>query len=425
MRDGRRIRLRGVFSAGAVRGGGMALTLLLNVVLVQLLGAEAYGIYSYGLSWALMVSLVGRIGLDQAAIRLLSTARHDGRHDEAAAIVPWALGIAVGLTLLLSLGLLVYASFDTTYGGALVIAAPLAVLMSVILTGQGILRSLTESPMALAGEFVGRPALTMLLVLGASVTGMVLTAGATLSLHLAAAAAIAALTLVMIPRAMTHELRAARRRFRSREWLAITLPIAWGNVLMMSEPQLVVILAGEVLSPEGVGWIAFAARLAAVLTFPLVAVNLFAAPRIARIYRSGDMALLQREVTLYCRMATIPIFVITIVFVGFLWAGGIAMIEETLAGSEPVIVLFAISRLVAGLTGPVGLLLMMTEHERIAARSATVSIAILLVVGFAGGYWLGPLGIAAGSMLALSYRSVHNLLIVRAKLGIWALPLHP
>lgn len=417
----------GILSAGSVRALGMVLTLLLNFGIMRLLGAEGYGVYIFGLSAGLLASVFGRLGVERFGIRLIVPALEDGEYGQLKGILIWAFGVALAATVLTAILLFIAAPFVPTYGETLHVSGVIAIVVTLLMACQGALRSSGSAALAIAPEFVARPFFIILLILadlyiwpaegGPDAQRLLVLYCAGTGL---AALISSALVLRRLPMA---RLAAVKAEFEGREWFQIALPIYWSNLMLLSQPQLVILIAGAVLATADVGWVGFAIRVATGVSIPLGVVGLYAAPKIVRRYKAENFAGLQKDLTLYCRVTALTGLAAAIILAVCLWLGVVSLIDESFIGAEWLVMTFVLGQFLTALTGPVGAVLAMTKYERAGAGISTVSLVLLVIVGFGAGSLFGMYGIAIASIVAVGFRSAANFLVAKRKLNVWALPL--
>ena len=67
-----RILVRGASGAFVVKIGGVLSAFFLQVLLARVLGVEEFGIYIYALTWMNFGSMLGRLGIETAGLRLIA-----------------------------------------------------------------------------------------------------------------------------------------------------------------------------------------------------------------------------------------------------------------------------------------------------------------------------------------------------------------
>lgn len=416
----------GIVSAGGVRALGMVLTLLLNFGLMRLLGAEGYGVYIFGLSAGLLASVFGRIGVERFGIRLMVPALTDGDYGLLKGILIWAFGVSLLATAMTAVVLSIAAQFVPVYGDALHVSGVIAIVVTLLMACQGALRSSGSTAVAIAPEFVARPFFIIVLILADLLiwpSDGVPDPQRFLVLYCAGTGLAALLSSILVLRRLPMaRLAAVKAEFEGGNWFRIALPIYWSNLMLLSQPQLVILIAGAILVPADVGWVGFAIRVATGVSIPLGVVGLYAAPKIVRRYKAQNFAGLQNDLTLYCRVTSLTGFAAAVILALCLWFGVVKLINESFVGAEWLVMTFVFGQFLTALTGPVGAVLAMTNFERAGAGISTVSLILLLIVGLGAGSLFGMYGIALASIVAVGFRSAANFLVAKRKLNVWALP---
>jgi len=416
----------GIFSAGMVRMIGMALTMGLNFGLMWWLGAENYGVYMFGLSAGLLGSVIGRLGIERVGIRLIVPALEGKDYDTLKGIIAWLFGVALLLTALVWVVLHVTAGFSDTYGDVLRISGSIALAVSVLMGCQGILRSSGSTSIAIAPEFVLRPFFIIALIGVYAIFDpeQLRQPHDLLRLYFSGTALACGISLFLVLRSLPLvKLHEARMRIHGLEWIRMALPIFWSNMMLLSQPQLIVLIAGLLIAPAQVGWIAFAVRIATAVSIPLSVISLYAAPKIVRRYRAENLQGLQDDLTVYCRISALAGVFAAITLAILLFLGAVSLVDQSFVGSEGLVMIFVIGQLLTAITGPVGALLAMTNFERDGAVISTISLLLLLGLSVVAGSLFGMYGIAFASMIAVGFRSFANFGVARHKLDVWALPL--
>ena len=176
-------------------------------------------------------------------------------------------------------------------------------------------------------------------------------------------------------------------------------------------------MLGVLSGPEEAGVFAVANRIALLLAFGLAAVNAIAAPLISHLYATDNHNELQRMLTLAAKgiaLYTLPAA-----------CGMIALAPWLLGlfGAEFSIGLLPLYWLIAGqtinaLAGSVGILLIMTGHQVIAARFIWVAVFGKITLNAILMPNFGALGAAIGSATILVFWNIWLWIEVRRKLRV-------
>jgi O-antigen/teichoic acid export membrane protein len=188
-------------------------------------------------------------------------------------------------------------------------------------------------------------------------------------------------SITLVAPAVTPRLRAA-------------LPFMWLGGLYLLNSRIDLVMLGTMLGAHDAGIYAVAARAAGLVAFVVTAANLALAPRIARLYHSGDHQLLQRMITAASRrvmLATLPAAVALIAAAWWLldWFYGSAFLSaarplQILAASELCIVAF----------GSVGTILNMAGEERRSMAGLAIAVGLNILLNILLIPRMGPTGAA-------------------------------
>jgi O-antigen/teichoic acid export membrane protein len=204
--------------------------------------------------------------------------------------------------------------------------------------------------------------------------------------------------LIMFFRHRPPELSAARPEFRTRAWLASTVPFALTAMLQLINGKIDVVLLGVFREHAEVGIYRVASQFGVFVIFGLQVVNAIQGPHIAHLFAKGDMERLQVMVTKSAR--AICSFALPSVLALVAFGPSIIRLafgEQYLAAYVPMVIL-CVGQLVNSALGSVASLLNMTGNERDVTRSFCVGAAVNLLLNAT----LTPRWGAVGAAIATS-----------------------
>jgi O-antigen/teichoic acid export membrane protein len=402
---------------------GTGFVALLQLLLARVLGPEGFGHYAYALSWVGILAILAGCGLDIAASRFVPAYASTGQWYLLAGFTRRAIQLSVSAAAVLAVGLAVSTillgdrlvpSLEQTLLVASLLL-PFFVLLQIL---ASLLRSLKQILLAVAPQSALRP-----VVLGLGVAALYLalprglTASQVMALDVAVTAMLALLSLVLLRGELPAEGRQAIPAFRTRRWLATSLPLLAISSVRLTVDRLAVVLIGVFVGTTESGVYLVASQLTLLMGFGVLAVGTIAAPMIAELHAGGRTADLQRLATLGARGA----FAFALATGGFLVLLGrpiLGLFGNTFEAAYPALLILVAGQIVNSAAGPVGLLLAMTGHEGQAARVAAAVGGLQLVASVALIPVLGTVGAALATTFAAI---VWNVLLVRrvsARLGI-------
>jgi O-antigen/teichoic acid export membrane protein len=244
-----------------------------------------------------------------------------------------------------------------------------------------------------------------------------LTAFVAMTLNVAAMFVSVAIGSVLLHGSLPSIARKTPRAYEVRGWIQSALPLILIGGILIAGNQIGAIALGTTRSSADIAVYNAAARMSEALTFVLTAVNIPIAPAASRLMTMGDGATLQRIVRKAVRAAvafSIPIALILVIARGPL----LSLFGRGFERGGTALILLVIGQLVNVAAGAVGVLLIMTGHQRTAARGFGLGVLATasLTLGLAPG--LGVVGAALGTMLGtIIWNTILAVMTIR-RLGI-------
>lgn len=426
--------IEGRFTRGAAIGfayqiAGLVLGFVLNVVLARALGARGYGIYAFAVAVATLGAAFGRLGLDNAALRLLPEYRVDARPALAHGLISQtrrsvaAASAIIGAVAAAMLGLFWH---EPEHARFLFLAAVAALVpaMALLATAQAGLRGLGALGRALSVDYLIRPIAIMAAVslLWIVQHGRVAPLGA-----LAATLGVMAAGIALQQRWIVRDLRTIHGEPDAAScdwgrWSHLSIRFLGSSVFTMVFSQSDLIVLGLIRRGADVGYYSAAARMAMLVGFGLSVLNVVAAPLISELHAAQNGRDLQRLLTLMIRAGGFMGLVLALCIVGLapfvlpVFGAGFE------AARTPLLVLIA-GQVVNVAAGPVGLLLLMTDHQGAVLKiSMGVSLLGIALAIFGVLYW-GMLGAAAATAISVILWDVTMIVYIHRSAGFLIVPL--
>ena len=416
--------LKGAGFAVALRAFGAILALILNVIIGRLLGPEGAGLYYLGLAVCTVSAVVVRLGIDQALLRQVSTfaTRRDwgravGVFRQGLLAVAATASLAALLVALTAPILAVQAFGKPRMSEILISIAPSIVTFALIAVLAESLKGLSRFKDAMLVSGVIYPAVALLAIwplattLGAS--------GAVFAYFLGTLTAVGWGLFVWRRQLKSYAVSHVVQRgdlwsVSSKLWvmsLVSNALLPWGPILML----------GAVGTSTETGLFGAALRLSVIISFFHTAAYSVVAPTFAKLIEQGDFFGLQRVA---CRFSLVIFglsapFLFAMILEGDLIMGlfGSGFVEGALT-----LQILSVGQGVNVLVGAVGLLLIMSGHERDIRNASFLSAAVLLLACLSLIPPYGSVGAAMASMLALVSGLAFNFILVRKRLGFYMFP---
>jgi O-antigen/teichoic acid export membrane protein len=416
--------VRGASVVGVLKALSALLALGLSVVLARILGAEETGIYFLALSTATIAATFGRLGLDSAIIRSVSAHASTGRWTNVSSV--YRAAIAIGLICSIVSAVILYFAADS--------------VANVLFTGEnlaGPIRFMAFAVVPLAVSVLVSRALQGLSCIRDSVlvssivpAGIALCSTSVLAYQWGVNGAIAAYVMG-VTAALAYGAIAWRRELASRTPVHHSQEIASAtrNLLKSSAPlligallQLVIQMSGTVMlgiwaDNTDVSLFAVSWRTALMINFVLIAVNTTAHPKFAELYARGDaeaLALTARRANLLMTAIAAPVFLVLLVAPQLV----MSVFGSEFTDGATTLQVLAIGQFVNVIMGSVGVLLVMSGHEREYRNVQLVAAGVVVALNYLLIPSQGAVGAAVGAASALIVQNILFGYFVWARLRI-------
>lgn len=417
--------VRGASSALIAKVLGAGLGFAFNVVVARSLGPEGTGLYFLALACVAVLSLLGRLGLDNTLLREVA-ARADAEHwSEVVGTYRTGIKLALGGSLLcfvllfLSAPYVARGIFDepSLVGPLRAMSFAVVPLSLLMLNGECLkaLKRVFESQLV-QSTLIQAISVTVFLIVGRrfGVYGAVLS-------YLAAVSVTSLISWGLWRRQhFVSGLRATH--VSSTALLIMSAPLLYAGLLNLMSGWTASFVLGAFSTATDVGIYNVAFRAAWLISLVLVAVNAVAAPKFAAFYRDGKEEELKQAVTGAARLAfvvALPIFLV--MFAAPALVMGIFGSGFATSGST-VLKILAVSQIVNVGAGPVMYLLMMSGHQKVVLRCVLTSTVVLVVSTVLLVPFFGASGAAVGSLTGVAVQNFLAAFYAWDRVAVWSLP---
>ncbi len=405
----------------AIKLLGLALLFAAQVLLARWLGPKEFGVYTYAMSWAMLLSVLAAAGIPTAIVRFTSEYRARQQSKLLAGLMLWGPLVAASVGGVLTVtGLVVLnriLNVGSAYTAALRIALCAIPLLAVMKVMTGLIRAFDRTVLAYVPDVLGRPLVMMAAAGGlVAVTGHAEAAGALL-LTMACLLLFAIFQLVIFYKGLPSQVTDSSREYRHAAWLRVCLPLVLVAGFEVITERVDVLMIGAYLTPEDVATYNAAAKLAGLLVVVLAVANATVAPRIARLYSLGDMAGLQRTISRLLPWTFWPSLCAGVVLV----LGGrhaLSLFGPAFVSGHQAMALLVIAQLVNSGAGPVLMLLNMTGRQDRSALIFAVSAALNITLNSFFIPRFGIVGAASATAISMLIWNVWMAIVVRRELNI-------
>ncbi|MCK8077199.1 MATE family efflux transporter [Vibrio sp. 1CM2L] len=170
------------------------------------------------------------------------------------------------------------------------------------------------------------------------------------------------------------------------------------------------------LSSQDVAFFASAQRTATLASFVLIAVNLVVAPKFAKAFGQGNRMEVEKLSLLSSRLMMLlatPVLLFMIFFPEFL----MGLFGEEYKVAAPLLQILAIGQFINVITGSVGYLLNMTDHEKDMRNVVLFSGPLAIVLAFGLTSHFGLIGAAYATATSVATQNLLAVWMVKKRLG--------
>lgn len=412
--DGARVLARNAVGSFALNVVNVATTLATTVLLARIMGVSEFGTFSFVVATVTLLGIPSILGVDRLLTRDIAIHTSRAAFGLARGLLRRAqqMVLAISLALGLTAAAVAWIAAGGEVSGSLVAfwlgaaALPFLALGRIV---QGGLMGLHRILLGQSAEYVLRPTVLLVLVLGSAIAGA--TVGAPMAaLFQGLSLAVACIVSVALLRTRTPtEIRRATPVYETRNWMltAASFGVLSGATVLNS--QIGVVVLGAINGSESAGLYTVAQRGALLVAFPLSAVTTAIGPTAARLWASGERARLQRLVTLSARSVLLTALPLVFGYVVFGRALLMVLFGPDYADADVALAILALGQLVNVATGTVATLLVMTGYQ----RKAALGISLGALLNVAGTMTLVPaLDTAGAAIAAAGGIALSNILLV-------------
>ncbi len=401
---------RGAMTAFAGRAAGVALLFAMNAVLGRQLGPSQYGIFSFGLSLTALLLVLAPLGWTTAIMRLINEYTESAQWPLLRGVL-WRghqLALAGGLAaamLLLAISVLPAVPVDVAAGCRFAaVLLPLAVILHM---GKRSLQGLHRVVASIVPDEVLLPGFVLAIVIALGLRDV-------FAAMTAYAVVLLAVTLAngyLLRSKLPPEIHGATTQYQTKVWMAIALPMLLGGLSQAVINRTDVLMLGVMDGMSGTGLYNAANRIAQLNVFVLSAINVIAAPMLAREFHAGRQAAFRTifwRVTGWSGAGALPVFLAMLLAAPWL----MGLFGSDFVAGSPLLQVLAVGQFLNAITGPVGYALLMAGQEKAFAFSMAVMAAVNVAGNLIAIPLAGPLGAAVVSTLSVLVLNAWQLWLV-------------
>lgn len=415
-----RNKIAGVFG---LRLAYSVLTFLTSILFARVLGKTGFGIYTYSVVWAYLLSVPATIGFDNFLVREMAVYQTRSSWELMRGLLIWAnKAVFIASVTLASVAILIASLID---GGArsdtfvgFCMAMVFMPALSLRNVRRGAMRGLNYITKGLLPECLIDPLiLAFLTLLAYAVLRSRLTAAWVIAFYGVGTVVTLIIVSQFLQQVLPQAAKAACPDYKGKLWLSAALPFMVVESIPILNARLDMLMLGSIKGADAVGLYDPINRGAYIITFILMAVGSSIAPTVASAYADGHLQGLQHMITRSVRLVTGVAFLFAIALIlcshWYLLLFGPEFVQ-----GQSALYIFCTGSFIATAMGLAPVILNMTGHERYIATVSWISISLNIGLNAAFIPLWGVEGAALATSLATTIGALISLVAVKQKLGI-------
>lgn len=410
--------LKGSGQSFLIKIMSLGLGFILQVLLARILKVEEFGIYMYVLAWINILTLVGKLGLDQAAKKFLPNFKTNNEPNKLSAYIKYSSKRVFLFSVFLGIIIIsVTYSLKDQLGNELFAVFVAAAGLLVVNTQLQLIGSFLESlKKIISGQLprnIIRPAI-ICVGLGILVYVNLQTALAAMILNIIATAVALAIISYYL---FKHVPISFEKTPSSSVWAKTAFPLLLTSGIHLLLTQTDIILLGYFKNTDLAGIYSSVSRISQLVLFGLTAVNIITAPLISEFYVQNKLKKLQEMVSfsaLLTLFLTFPVIIVIAIITPFILN---IFGSEFIVGSTALRIIL-IGQLINAFSGSIAFLMTMTKYHKESLYILSIAAILNLTLNILLIPMFGLEGAAATTAITTTFWNLTMYFYIKRKLKI-------
>ncbi|MEZ9047401.1 oligosaccharide flippase family protein [Vibrio cyclitrophicus] len=375
-----------VVGTGTVQVTGKVLTVIFGILLARNLGADDYGKYAYLLSIITLISLPVIAGLPQLILREVSNLRQKKDIGGIKNILSFSRSFIIIIgTLFFAISCLVFKYFEFDS----VISFSVFSILSTLIFLRGIL--VRNSAIINAYEKTKLSQLPLVLIVptvNISIFSIYYWSGRDVDVDFAIVSmAVSTVLAVLVSQVIMMNVtkldkKIVKNKKDIRKWLVSLIPFSLLTIITTFNSELGVIFLGFFSEETSVAYFKVGAQAILIVTIGQQAINTLISPKIARLYKSGDLITTQRMLSKSVRVSCVYGLIVCGTFVFFGDFIIVNIFGREYSDAVDVVNVLLIGQAFNIMSGSVAIVLNMTGNENRTLKAQLITVIITVCVLF-------------------------------------------
>ncbi|HTB07976.1 MAG TPA: flippase [Bacteroidia bacterium] len=405
----------------AIQSTAVLLGLVTNFVLARSLGASNYGVFTFAFSFIFPFVSFASFGVSVLVVRETPGFIAKGHHRMVKGLHKWSLLIALSVSItlaIIAIAAVYYLPLHLgIYKGPILISAAFIPLFGLMNYYCSSLRGLHKIILSQISDNIIRPGVLVLIIL------FLYFYLGNLDVYTAIYANIIAFTLGLAYAVYAFykstNLKGTTPEYDARKWWIALGSLTLFNGILSLDSRLDLIMLGYIKDSTEVGAFNIAHKIAMTLFFFLSVMNTIIAPYISRLHTTNDKARLQEILTKTVRWVmffSLPCAILIISFSKWI----MLYFGKDFEQGQTALIILCVSQIFSISCGPVGVVSIMTGHERYNTIATLIGICFTVLLNFLLTPHLGLTGSAIAASASILSWNIYMTIMVKKKVGVYA-----
>ncbi len=418
----RKFAISGSLGNGGVQLLSMVLVLATQILIARIGGEEAYGIYSQVFNWMAVLFLIAAFGSDLLLVKQIPIYKKDGDTTKMRSLWWWSnkrVLYSSLLAMVVFFMLVNYLNIPGLYNNAHYFNISLVAILlgAFIVPQQAFLRGIKKVVLGSTADKIIKPVGLLFGILFFYFLGKKDEPESYIYANIFALGLAMLYSFFWVFKNRSSMSSKEPLEIENKEWLSRSFQFTLTGLLFMLSIRLDVLLVGSLMNNENVGFYNVALKYADLANVPFFIISHSIAPLFSEFYAGNKMKKLQ---ALFSNSTRIIFLLSLLIFVFFFLFGKIILGffgDSFVVGYYPLLII-SFGKLLSAFIGPIGLLMVLTGHEKKVNLVMVFQIILTSILLFLLIPAWGLLGAAVGASIGFLFFKISLYFLLKKETGL-------
>ena len=400
----------------------LVLGFLSNYILVKVAGVNNYGAYVYIFNLLYLLVSFCIMGVDILLVKKVAAYDATQKYAELKGIIFFSIAVVFSGSLVMTIiskkiigftGVMVSKTDISWY----VLAFLSLLMLSITAVNQASLQGLKKIVFSQITEKVIKPLIVLILVIIFFYVRKEVVLEELIWINIVAIGTAMVITIILNQKSLASKIKKVKAQYDLARWASSSMTFFLLSILYIFNSRIDIFLLGLFRGNEEVGIYTIALRISEVVGFALVIINFVIAPLVVKLFENGELVKLRKLITRSSRavlLISLPLMLGIIIFRKNI----LLFFGEGVLGGQQALLVLCFGQFVNVVFGSVGLLLIMTGHQKFSIFSLAAGTGLNIILNFVLVPRYGLMGTAIATAMSLALWNCMMCFFVRKKLDI-------